>query len=165
LLNEAPQGRPTGVVYISGTYANLLSHVIFSTKNRYPLITAALRNDLHAYIGGIVREREGIALAVGGMADHVHVFLKHKPKFALSDIIRDVKAGSSKWVNETRAGLHKFGWQDGFAAFSVSQSQSPIIQHDVENQEEHHRSFDYKAELMSLLVKNHIQYDETTLWD
>jgi putative transposase len=150
---------------MSGTYSNLLSHVIFSTKNRYPLITAAISNDLHAYIGGIVREREGIALAVGGMADHVHLFLKHKPKFALSDIIRDVKAGSSKWINETRKDIRKFGWQDGFAAFSVSQSQSPVIRHYVENQEQHHRSFGYKAELLSLLVKNHVEYDEATLWD
>jgi REP-associated tyrosine transposase len=112
---------------MSGTYCNLLYHVIFSTKNRYPLITKAIRDDLHAYMGGIVREREGIALVIGGMPDHVHLFIKVKPKVALSDVIRDVKAASSKWINETKDGLHKFGWQDGFAAFTVSQSQAPTI--------------------------------------
>src|SRR6266699_5999529 len=112
---------------MSGTYSNLLYHVIFSTKNRYPLITTAIRNDLHAYLGGIIREREGIALIVGGVADHVHILAKLKPKFAVSDIVRDVKDVSSKWVNETKPGLHKFGWQDGFAAFTVSHSQVEAV--------------------------------------
>src|SRR5882724_11150286 len=103
---------------MSGTYSNLLYHVIFSTKNRYPLITDTIRSDLHAYMGGIVREREGIALIVNGMPDHVHLLVKVKPKFALSDVIRDVKAVSSKWINETKESLHKFGRQDGFAAFT-----------------------------------------------
>src|SRR5947209_7303575 len=98
---------------MSGTYSNLLYHVVFSTKNRYPLITDSIRGDLHAYLGGIVREREGIALTVGGMPDHVHLLVKLKPKLAVSDVIRDVKAVSSKWMKETKEGLHKYGWQDG----------------------------------------------------
>jgi putative transposase len=149
---------------MSGTYCNLLYHVIFSTKNRYPLITAAIKTDLHPYMGGIIREREGIALAIGGMPDHVHLLLKIKPKFALSDVVRDVKAVSSKWINETKGGLHKFGWQDGFAAFTVSQSQIDVIRHYIENQEEHHRSRDFKAELLAHFAKNHLEYDEATLW-
>jgi len=150
---------------MSGTYANLLCHVIFSTKNRYPLITDAIKADLHAYMGGIIREREGIAIIIGGMPDHVHLLIKMKPKFALSDVIRDVKAVSSKWINETMEGLHKFGWQDGFAAFSVSQSQAPVVHRYIENQEEHHRSIDFKAEVLALLVKNKIEFDEALLWE
>lgn len=150
---------------MSGTYSNLLFHIIFSTKNRYPLITLAIRVDLHAYLGGIVREREGIALAIGGMPDHVHILAKLKPKFALSDVVRDIKAVSAKWVNETKGGLHKFAWQDGFAAFTVSQSQEPSVRHYIENQEEHHRGLDYKTELMRLLVKNRIEYDEQRIWE
>jgi REP element-mobilizing transposase RayT len=165
MIIKAPQGRPKGRRSMSGTYANLLCHVIFSTKNRYPLITNAIQNDLHAYMGGIIREREGIGLIVGGMPDHVHLLIKVKPKFALSDIIRDVKAASSKWINETKEGLHEFGWQDGFAAFTVSQSQVEIVRRYIENQEEHHRSVDYKAELVTLLAKNQIEYDEQTVWE
>jgi putative transposase len=150
---------------MSGTYSNLLYHVIFSTKNRFPFITKEIKDDLHAYLGGIVREREGIALAIGGMADHVHLLLKVKPKFALSDIVRDVKTVSSKWVNETKQGLHKFGWQDGFAAFTVSQSQVEAVRRYIERQEEHHRGMDFKAELLRLFVKNNIEYDEAMLWD
>jgi putative transposase len=150
---------------MSGTYSNLLYHVVFSTKNRYPLITANLRDDLHAYLGGIVREREGIPLMVGGMPDHAHLLVKLKPKFAVSDIIRDVKAASSKWINETKAGLRKFGWQDGFAAFTVSQSQSMRVRRYIENQEEHHRGIEFQSELLTLLQKNEVEYDEATLWD
>lgn len=150
---------------MSGTYSNLLYHVVFSTKNRYPLITAAVRDDLHAYLGGIVREREGIPLMIGGMPDHVHLLVKLKPKFAVSDVVRDIKAGSSKWVNDMKEGLRKFGWQDGFAAFTVSQSQSSRVRRYIENQEEHHRSTDFQSELLTLLVKNQVEYDEATLWD
>jgi REP element-mobilizing transposase RayT len=150
---------------MSGTYTNLLYHIAFSTKGRYPLITKAIQNDLHAYIGGIIREREGIALAVGGMPDHVHLLVKVKPKFALSDLVRDVKAVSAKWVNETKEGLHKFGWQDGFAAFTVSQSQIEAVRRYIENQEEHHRGVDLKAELLRLFAKNQIEYDKARIWD
>jgi putative transposase len=148
-----------------GSYCNLLYHVVFSTKGRYPLITAAVRDDLHAYMGGIVREREGIALAIGGMPDHVHLLIKIKPKLALSDVIRDIKAVSSKWMNETKGGLHKFGWQDGFAAFTVSQSPVDSVRRYIEMQEQHHRSIDFKAELLALFQRNRIQYDEAALWD
>jgi REP-associated tyrosine transposase len=116
-------------------------------------------------MGGITREREGIALAIGGMPDHVHLLLKFKPKVALSDVIRDIKAVSSKWMNETKEGLHKFGWQDGFAAFTVSESQVEAVRRYIERQEDHHRSIDFKAELLALFQKNRIQYDEATLWD
>jgi len=150
---------------MSGTYCNLIYHVIFSTKNRYPLITQAIQSDLHAYLGGIVREREGIALIVGGMPDHIHMLLKLKPKFAVSDVIRDVKAVSSKWINETKEGFRKFGWQDGFAAFTVSQSQFEAVYEYIQNQELHHRGIDYQSELRSLLAKNQIPYDEATIWN
>src|SRR5437667_4012067 len=142
---------------MSGTFSNLLYHVIFSTKNRYPLITKAIQNDLHAYMGGIVREREGIALAIGGMPDHVHLLIKVKPKFALSDIVRDIKAISSTGVNETTEGLHKFGWQDGFAAFTVSQSQAEVVRRYIENQDQHHRTIDFQAELLALFAKHQIE--------
>jgi putative transposase len=150
---------------MSGTYSNLLYHVVFSTKNRYPLIAASFRDDLHAYLGGIVREREGIPLMVGGMPDHVHILLKLKPKFAVSDVMRDVKAASSKWVNETKEGLRKFGWQDGFSAFTVSHSQVARVREYIENQEEHHRGIEFQSELLTLLQRNELEYDEATLWD
>jgi len=150
---------------MSGTYTNLLYHIVFSAKHREPLITAGLRDDLHAYLGGIVRQHEGIALIVGGMPDHVHILAKLKPKLAVSDVVRDVKAGSSKWINETSRIRGKFGWQDGFSAFSVSFSQVARVRRYIENQEEHHRGTDFQIELLTMLRKNQVEFDEATLWD
>ncbi|MEX2176666.1 MAG: IS200/IS605 family transposase [Pirellulaceae bacterium] len=150
---------------MSGTYTNLLYHIVFSTKNRLPLISRGLQSDLHAYLGGIVREHEGIALIVGGMPDHVHLLAKLKPKFSVSDVVRDIKAGSSKWINETNRARGKFGWQDGFAAFTVSFSQVSRVRNYIQNQEEHHRASEFQSELLTLLRKNHVEYDEATIWD
>jgi putative transposase len=121
---------------MSGTYTNLLYHIVFSTKHRAPLITSALGPDLHAYLGGIVREHEGIALIIGGMPDHVHILAKLKPKLAVSDVVRDIKSGSSKWINESQRSRERFAWQDGFGAFTVSFSQVARVRRDIENQEE-----------------------------
>lgn len=112
---------------MSGTYTNLLYHIVFSTKNRFPFITSGLKDDLYAYIGGIIRGEDGILLEIGGMPDHVHLLVKFKPISSVSDMLRKIKANSSKWVNETHASARKFGWQDGFAAFTVSESQAPRV--------------------------------------
>jgi len=87
-----------------------------------------------------------------------------KPKFALSDIVRDIKAGSSGWLNEKSRSLHKFDWQDGFAAFTVSQSQVARVRNYIRNQKKHHARMDFKAELLALLEKHHVEYDERYLW-
>jgi REP element-mobilizing transposase RayT len=161
----SPAGAKEKSAGVSGTYTNLLYHIVFSTKNRAPLITKTLQTDLHAYLGGIVREHEGIALSIGGMPDHVHILAKLKPKLAVSDVVRDVKAGSSKWIYETSRIRRKFGWQNGFSAFSVSFSQVPRVRRYIETQEEHHHGTDFKVELLTMLRKNHVEFDEATLWD
>ena len=150
---------------MSGTYTNLLFHIVFSTKNRLPLITRGFKEDLHAYIGGIIKREEGILLEIGGIADHVHLLAKFKPTQSVSDMLMRIKANSSKWANETRSRARKFGWQDGFAAFTVSESQSPRVRRYIQNQEEYHRGLSYKAELVALLEKHNIVYDKRYLWD
>ena len=150
---------------MSGTYTNLLYHIVFSTKNCAPLITRAIGADLHAYLVGIVRQHEGIALIVGGMPDHIHILAKLKPKLAVSDVVRDIKAGSSKWINESERSRERFAWQDGFGAFTVSFSQMARVRRYIENQEEHHSGIDFKSELLTLLRKNQVDFDEATLWD
>jgi putative transposase len=101
---------------MAGTYTNLLFHIVFSTKRRTGLITPELEPDLYAYIGGVIRNQGGKLLDAGGMSDHVHLLLKSKPNVALSDLVRDIKANSSKWINESKWKIRKFGWQDGFAS-------------------------------------------------
>jgi REP element-mobilizing transposase RayT len=148
-----------------GTYTNLLFHVVFSTKNRLPLITRGLKDDLHRYIGGIVRGLEGDLLEIGGTADHVHMLVKLKPKLSLSTALMKIKANSSKWANETHPRARKFGWQDGFAAFTVSESQAARVRRYIRNQEVHHRRQDFQAELRALLNKHRIPFEEQYLWD
>ena len=149
---------------MSGTYTKLLYHVVFSTKNRLPLITLDREPRLHKYLGGIVRNLGGSLLEVNGMNDHVHLLLKLKPTIAISDVVRDIKANSSKWMNESVTSLRKFGWQDGYSAFSVSQSQIERVIAYIASQKDHHRRRDYKSEVLTLLRKHDIEFDEALLW-
>jgi putative transposase len=149
---------------MAGTYSNLLYHVVFSTKDRIPFIEPSLRDDLHGYLGGIVRELGGTALEVGGVADHVHLLVKLTAKIALADFMRALKANSSKWLNEEKLKLRKFGWQDGYAAFTVSKSQVPDVRKYIKNQESHHQRIGYKDELLELLRRHEIEFDERCIW-
>lgn len=150
---------------MSRTYTNLLYHIIFSTKDRIPFIQPAFRSDLHAYLGGIIADLGGIPLEIGGVADHAHLLVKLKPTAALSDVMRELKAGSSKWVNEEKMKLRKFGWQDGYAAFTVSSSQSGRVRAYIRNQERHHARLSFQDELRQLLKRHGIEYEEQYLWE
>jgi len=147
------------------TYTNLLYHIIFSTKDRRPFITRALKDELHPYIGGIILDAGGKPIEIGGVEDHVHILAKLPATLALSDALRLIKTNSSKWVGEHPELVRTFAWQTGYAAFTVSKSQSGSVRDYILNQERHHRRKTFKQELVSLLKKNDIEYDERYLWD
>jgi putative transposase len=147
------------------TFANLLTHAIFSTKDRQPLIAADLKFDLLAYIGGIVRELKGEAMTANSMPDHVHLMLWLPPSVAVSDALRVVKTNSSRWVHETRNGHRGFAWQTGYGAFSVSQSNAAAVVKYIREQEKHHRRISFQEEFIAFLKKNGIKYDERYVWD
>lgn len=149
---------------MAGTYTNLLYHIVFSTKERRELITPAIESDLYGYLGGIVNGLESKLLEINGVADHVHLLAKVPPKWALSDAVRDIKANSSKWVNEERSKFYKFGWQDGFAAFTVSESQVERVRGYIRNQKQRHKRTTFKDELLAMLEKNRVEYDPRYLW-
>jgi len=144
---------------MSSTFTNLLYHIVYSTKHREPLIDVAWQNDLHSYIGGIVRERDGIAIQIGGMPDHIHVLAKLSPKRAIMDVLRDIKAGSSKWINDSGRVRGRFEWQSGYAAFSVSQSQVERVVEYIQAQAEHHREVTFRDEFLGLLRRHEIEFD------
>lgn len=150
---------------MAGTYTNLLYHLVFSTKNRLPLIAPTLQHDLYSYIGGIVRGEGGVLLEIGGMTDHVHLVTKFKPTKSISEMLNRIKAKSSKWVNEDKLKMRKFGWQDGYAAFSVSESQVGSVRRYVRDQEKHHRQVSFQDEFRSLLEKHGVEFEEKYLWD
>jgi len=148
---------------LSHTAGNLVLHLIFSTKDRRPLITNEIRNDLFAYLGGIIRGMNGTALIINGTADHVHMLVRIRPVQAAAEIARVVKANSSKWVHEKWNTC--FAWQTGYGAFSVSESNVPAVSRYIAAQEEHHRRVTFQEEYVAFLKKNKIEYDERYIWD
>jgi putative transposase len=147
------------------TYTNLLYHVVFSTKCRSPLITNKFQDELYHYIGGIIRKESGVLLEIGGINDHIHLLIKLKSAVSVADVICRIKANSSKWANDNKMELRKFGWQEGYSAFSVSESQVPTIRKYIQDQEKHHQKQSYQQEYIALLNRNRIQYDEQYLWE
>ncbi len=142
---------------------NLL-HLVFSTKNRHPWLNAAIQPKLYAYLAGIHQQCDSPALAIGGFEDHVHVlFVLHKNQ-ALSKVVEHVKKGSSKWIKTQSRMLADFGWQRGYSAFSVSESNVAIVRRYIERQAEHHRRMSFQEELRQLLKRHKIEFDEAYLW-
>ncbi|MGH9942697.1 MAG: IS200/IS605 family transposase [Pyrinomonadaceae bacterium] len=144
------------------SYTNLLYHIVFATKERYPLIPAELRPRLHEYPGGTVRGLDGITLEVGGVSDHVHVLAKIKPTIAVSEFIKKLKANSSGWANRLTHG--RFAWQGRYGAFTVSESQVERVRAYIQTQEEHHRGVSFEDEFKALLRAHQVEFDERYLW-
>jgi REP element-mobilizing transposase RayT len=142
------------------SYTNLMYHAVFSTKDRRPVLPRERRQRLAEYIGGIIRNMDGQMLAADGGEDHLHVVMVASPKTAISDLVRDVKANSSGWVHKTFEDLAVFGWQDEYSAFSVWKSMLPRVIEYVRNQEEHHRKMTFRDELIALLKRHGVEYDE-----
>ena len=138
-------------------------HLIFSTKGRRPLITAKIRSDLFAYLGGIVREMQGTALMINGTTDHVHMLLRIRPVHSAAEVARVVKANSSRWARGKWNS--DFAWQTGYGVFSVSESNVAAVARYIATQEEHHRTRSFQQEFAAFLQKNKIPYDERYIWD
>ena len=140
-------------------------HLVFSTKNRMPLLTPDVRPRLWEYLGGIVRGQRGIPVQIGGVEDHVHLLVTLRQEPALSAFVRELKAGSSRWVHDTFPNAGQFWWQAGYGAFTVSHSALEAVKAYILNQDEHHKTQSYQDEFRALLVKHGIEFDEQYLWD
>jgi REP element-mobilizing transposase RayT len=145
------------------TYTSLHAHLIFSTKERVPLIVKEWRDRLHAYLGGIVKGLQAVPLAIGGIDDHVHLLVGLKSSHRLDYFLRDVKADSSEWIHR-ELGEEKFVWQKGYGAFSVCRSELAAVTAYILNQEEHHRRVNFQEEYIQLLKEYGVEYDERYLW-
>ena len=146
------------------TYTALNYHFVFSTKERAPLITPDYQPRIYAYIGGIIRDVGGKMIAIGGIADHVHILCRLGASVSLSDGLRQIKGSSSKWINDELKPATKFAWQTGYAAFSVSSSKTANVERYIAEQEEHHKTRSFKEELREFLELHGIEYDERYLW-
>ncbi|GDX48211.1 MAG: IS200/IS605 family transposase [Bacteroidota bacterium] len=150
---------------MANTYSQIYLQIVFSVKGRQNLISKNWKEELYKYICGIVNGKEQKVYAIGGVADHIHILVSIKPTIALSDLVRDIKANSSKWINEKGFIKGKFQWQEGFGAFSYAHSQLDIIIAYINNQEQHHLKKTFRDEYTELLQKFNVQYDENYLFE
>ncbi len=140
------------------TYLSLHYHIVFSTKNREPYIDSSWSARLHDYLGGTIRKLGGFPQGVGGMPDHIHMLIGLKATHCLADVMRELKKSSSTWVhNEIR--FQPFGWQDGYAAFTVGPTSRDSVKGYIADQANHHRVKTFRDELIELLELSGIEYD------
>lgn len=147
------------------TYSQIYIQIVFAVKGRENLISKIHREELHKYITGIVQNRGQKMLSIFCMPDHVHLLVGIKPSIAISDLVRDIKAGSSNFINQQHWVKGKFNWQEGFGAFSYSKSQIDSVIKYILSQEEHHKKTTFKDEYFDFLEKFEIDYNEKYVFE
>ena len=149
---------------MANTFTSLHYHVVFSTRNREPWIKPLIEQRIWAFLGGIARENKMKAITIGGVEDHLHLLLAIPPTLTISKALQLLKGGSSAWIKQTFPAMRRFGWQDGYGAFTVSKSQIPQVTDYIQVQRKHHRKKTFQEEFKALLKKHDIEYDERYLW-
>ena len=138
--------------------------LVFGVKGRRNLITDDHEDEIYKYISGIIRNKAQKLLQINGMPDHIHILASFKPDKSISDLVRDIKSNSSKFINESKWLADKFHWQMGFGAFSYSRSKIDDVVHYIKDQKEHHKKISFKDEYIKLLDLFGIEYDERYLF-
>jgi REP element-mobilizing transposase RayT len=150
---------------MANTYSQIYLQVVFAVKGRKSLIQREWKDELYKYICGVVNGKKEKVYAIGGVADHIHILLSVKPNILVSDLVRDIKCNSSKWINERQYVIGKFQWQEGFGAFSYTHWHLGTIINYINNQEEHHKKKSFKKEYLEFLEQFYIEYDEKYLFE
>ena len=146
--------------------ANILLHVVFSTKNRAPYLnTLAVREGMSGYLVGTLRNIDCPSLATNCVADHAHVLCQLSRTLTVAKLVEEIKTSSSKWIKQEHPRLTDFHWQAGYGAFSVSQSNVEQVRQYVANQESHHRQRTFQDEFRELLRRHELEWDERSVWD
>lgn len=146
------------------SFSAVYVHLIFSTKDRVPfMVDTAVQQDVHRYLAGIVSHQGSDPVLIGGVEDHVHALVRLGREICQADLVREMKRSSTQWLKG--AGLPRFGWQSGYAAFSVSESDLAKVRSYIANQEQHHRKQTFQDEYRQLLIEHGIQLDERYLWE
>ena len=145
---------------MANTYTQIHLQLVFAVKFRAAVIDSSWKEELYKYMTGIVQEQKHKMIIINGVADHVHLLIGFKPHQSLSELMQDVKGSSSKWINERKLTRSKFNWQEGYGAFSYSNSDLPNVIRYIQNQEEHHRKIVFKDEYRLYLKEFEIDFDE-----
>ncbi len=147
------------------TYTQIHIHTVFAVQNRLCLIDKSWRDRLYQYIVSIIQNNGHKVLAIGGVADYVHILFGFRPTESLSHLMQEVKRDSSTWINANHFVKGKFSWQEGFGAFSYSKSQIPNVCNYIETQEEHHRKRTFTEEYIDFLEEFGIEYDKRYIFN
>lgn len=150
---------------MSQSLAKVLIHLIYSTKNRERVIRDDIRDELHRYTAGILKELESPAILINSVEDHVHILYAHSKNLCLSKVVEEVKKGSSQWIKTKGAAYSQFYWQTGYGVFSVSQSGVNEVIKYIQCQKEHHRRKTFQEEYREFLKRYEVTYDERYVWD
>jgi REP element-mobilizing transposase RayT len=145
--------------------SSILIHLVFSTKNRDPLIKPAIETDLHKYMATIFKNHNCPSLLIGGTDDHVHILFSLSRTDTVADLVEDVKTSTSKWIKQTGPDASEFHWQSGYGAFSIGQSNVPSLKRYIANQKEHHRRGSFQDEFRTLCSRYNVEIDERYVWD
>lgn len=150
---------------MANTFSQIYIQTVFAVSGRLSLITRDFKEELHKYISGIVRKKDQKLISINGMADHLHILIGLRPSMCLADLVRDIKSDSSEWVNKKKLARGKFGWQEGYGAFSYGHSQLDTVIRYVQNQEKHHVRRSFKDEYLTLLRKFEIEFKEKYVFE
>lgn len=144
---------------MANTYTQIHFHTVFAVRNRQSLISKTWETELYKYITGILQNKGHKLLQINGMPDHIHILFGMRPTEALSDLMKDVKQSSSRWINKSNLSRGKFSWQEGYGAFSQSKKEIPEVASYIQNQEQHHKERTFSEEYIDLLQAHGIEYD------
>ena len=150
---------------MSQSLAKIYTHLVFSTKNREPVLHKKVQPELYSYMGGICNNLECYPVKIGEYIDHMHILCSLSKKIALMKLLEEVKKSSSKWIKTKGEEFSGFHWQNGYGAFSVNPSEIDVVVRYIENQEEHHKNFLFQDEYRTFLKKYKVDYDERYVWD
>lgn len=149
---------------MANTYTQLHVQAVFAVQDRQSLISATWKDELYKYMTGIIQNHDHKVLHINGMPDHIHILFGMRPTQSLSDLMKQVKQDSSKWINQKGLVNGKFAWQAGYGAFSYSKNDVPKVVNYIKNQEEHHKSKTFNEEYLELLKDFEIDFDERYLF-
>ena len=150
---------------MSNTYTQIYIHIVFAVKGRQNLIPKEHKTELHGYIMGIIRNKKQTVIQINSMPDHIHILVGITPDTLVSGLVRDIKANSSKFINQKRWVIGRFEWQVGFGAFSYSRSQLDDLVKYIKNQEKHHMRKTFREEYLEILKRFNVNYDERYIFD
>lgn len=145
---------------MANTYTQIHIHFVFAVKFRHGIIQSKWKEDLYKYIAGIIQNNNHKLLAINGIPDHIHILIGLRPAQSISDLMKEVKQSSSKWINDNKLTDGHFEWQEGYGAFSYGKSQISQVINYIQNQELHHKKKTFKEEYLDFLEKFEIDYDE-----